>query len=166
VNIGQVVVPDLEFKCELLMIDAQQLNYLGIQIVNMNMNWNLKDIVAEVIGLADGSPNLCFDLILKHALRTCDPARQESQRSLAHGQDDWYDECLVSGARSFESEDTMGRACSSTLNRRMRTRTYGGVWRVPGNGHPYPISSTACGLSVFSIVGADSAETHDRRNPT
>jgi hypothetical protein len=35
----------------------------------------------------------------------------------------------------------MGGACSSTLNRRMRTRTYGGVGRVVSNDRPYPISS-------------------------
>ncbi|MDZ4852593.1 MAG: group II intron maturase-specific domain-containing protein, partial [Pirellulaceae bacterium] len=54
------------------------------------------------------------------------PTRQESQRTLAHVQDDrkrrGNDECLVSRTRSLESEDVMGRACSSSLNRRMRTR--------------------------------------------
>ncbi len=32
------------------------MKYRGVQIVSMN--WILKDIVAEVIGLADGSPRL------------------------------------------------------------------------------------------------------------
>ena len=58
--------------------------------------------------------------------RQADPTRQESQRSVSHGQYDceWcrYDECLVSRARSFESQELMGRACSSSLNRPVRTR--------------------------------------------
>ena len=40
----------------------------------------------------------------------------------------------------FVSQDLMGRACSSSLNRRMQTRTYGGVGRVVSNDHLYPIS--------------------------
>ena len=32
------------------------------------------------------------------------------------------------------------RTCSSSWNRLVRTRMLGGVGRVPGNGHPYPIS--------------------------
>lgn len=75
--------------------------------------------------------------------QTSDPARQELQGSLAYGQDDrerrWYDERLVSRTGFFESQDLMGRTCSSTLNRRMRTRTYGCVGRVVSNDHPYPI---------------------------
>jgi hypothetical protein len=31
------------------------------------------------------------------------------------------------------------RTCSSSWNRLVRTRMLGGVGRVPGNGHPYPI---------------------------
>ncbi len=36
-------------------------------------------------------------------------------------------ERMASSPRSFKHEDIMGRACSSSLDRRMRTRTYGGV---------------------------------------
>jgi RNA-directed DNA polymerase len=39
----------------------------------------------------------------------------------------------------LEHEDSLGRACSTSLNRRMRTRMYGGVGRVTGDGGPYPI---------------------------
>ena len=40
-----------------------------------------------------------------------------------------------------EPKVNLGIPCSASLNRRMRTRMYGGVGRGPGNGHPYPISS-------------------------
>jgi hypothetical protein len=36
------------------------------------------------------------------------------------------------------------RTCSSSWNRLVRTRMLGGVGRVPGNGHPYPISVLFC----------------------
>jgi|GEM_PF-6734651 len=80
-------------------------------------------------------------------------ARDKSQRSLAHGQDDrkwcWNDERLVSGSRSLESQDIMGRACSSSFNHRVRIRMSGGVGRVPRDAHPYPISlSSFVGVSV------------------
>jgi hypothetical protein len=45
----------------------------------------------------------------------------------------------ISYSRCHELEDSMGRACSSAWNRRMRTSMYGGVGRVVGNGHPYTI---------------------------
>jgi hypothetical protein len=67
----------------------------------------------------------------------------QSQRSLTHGQDDrercWYDKRLVSSLRSLESKENLGRTCLSSLNRRMRTRTSGGVGREVSNGRPYPI---------------------------
>jgi hypothetical protein len=77
------------------------------------------------------------------------PTRPESQRALAHGQDDcqrrWYDERLASRSRSLESKDIMERTCSSSLNRRMRTRMSGGVGRAVSNDRPYPISSKTGG---------------------
>ncbi len=39
--------------------------------------------------------------------------------------------CKLEG---LEPKDTLGRACSASLNRRMRTRMYGGVGRMPGKG--------------------------------
>ncbi len=64
----------------------------------------------------------------------CRPTREKSQRSVAHGQDDsqWsrHDECLVASPMGIEFKDTLGRACSPSLNRRMRTRIYGGVGRA------------------------------------
>jgi hypothetical protein len=52
-------------------------------------------------------------------------------RVLGNGQDDckwrWYDASLVSRARSFESQDPMGGACSSSLNRPVWTRM---PWRL------------------------------------
>ena len=39
-----------------------------------------------------------------------------------------------------EFKDSLGRTCSSSLNRRMRTRMSGGVGRASGNRRPYPIS--------------------------
>ena len=39
----------------------------------------------------------------------------------------------------LESEDSLGKTCSSSLNRLVRTRMLGGVGKVPGDGHPYPI---------------------------
>ena len=82
--------------------------------------------------------------------KTSDPTRQESQRTLAYGQDDrnWSrdDERLVSRARSFESQESKGRTCSSSWNHLVRT---GMPWRcggVPRDGHPYPIS--------FSVIAS------------
>ena len=76
--------------------------------------------------------------------RQADPTRQDSQRSVAHGQDDceWcrYDECLVILARCLESEDSLGKTCSSSWNRLVRTRMLGGVGRTVSNDRPYPIS--------------------------
>ncbi len=40
------------------------------------------------------------------------------------------------------------------LNRRMRTRMYGGMGRVPGNGHPYPISALIRRAGMISQVFA------------
>jgi hypothetical protein len=49
-----------------------------------------------------------------------------ASREQAHGQDEdeWrrYDECLVSRARSLESQELMGRACSSLLDRPVQSR--------------------------------------------
>ena len=63
-------------------------------------------------------------------------------RVLGNGQDDckwrWYDASLVSRARSFESQDPMGGACSSSLNRPVWTRMPWWCGEVPGKGHPYP----------------------------
>jgi hypothetical protein len=75
--------------------------------------------------------------------KTGDPARQESHGSLAYGQYDreWCrnHECLLNVTRRFEHEDFMGRTCSSSLDRRMRTLSYGSiVGRVSGNGHTCP----------------------------
>jgi hypothetical protein len=60
------------------------------------------------------------------------------------GQDDrkWCrdDERLVSFAGCLESETPLGGTCSFSWNRLVRPRMLGGVGRVPGNGHPYPIS--------------------------
>ena len=68
------------------------------------------------------------------------------KRTLAYGKDDrkWCrdDERLVSFAGCLESENPQGRTRSSSWNRLARTRMLGGVGRVPGNGHPYPISTT------------------------
>ena len=65
---------------------------------------------------------------------------------MAHGQDDRKrcrdDERLAILARSLESEDPLGRACSSSWNRLVRTRMLGGVGRTVSNGRPYPISPT------------------------
>ena len=83
--------------------------------------------------------------------RQADPTRQDSQRSVAHGQDDceWcrYDECLVILARCLESEDSLGKTCSSSWNRLVRTRMLGGVGRTVSNGRPYPISPMSLGLT-------------------
>ena len=66
---------------------------------------------------------------------------------------------MASSPRSFKHEDIMGRACSSSLDRRMRTRTYGGVGRVPGNGHLYPILPIFCSAGTKDRIasGAKSA---------
>jgi hypothetical protein len=49
-----------------------------------------------------------------------------ASRDQAHGQDAcewrWHDECLVVRARSFESQEILGRACSSSWNCPVRTR--------------------------------------------
>ncbi len=65
------------------------------------------------------------------------------------------DERLVANKRGLEPKDTLGRACSTSLNRRMRTRMHGGVGRVPGNGREncmacdcYPWSSRSFVVSV------------------
>jgi len=78
------------------------------------------------------------------------PARHKSQRTLAHGQNDrkWCrnDERMVSRSGSLESQDIMGRTCSSSLNRRMQIRMSGGVVRVVSNDHSYPMLRHYCGL--------------------
>ncbi|XZE36086.1 hypothetical protein SH501x_001640 [Pirellulaceae bacterium SH501] len=67
--------------------------------------------------------------------RSAHGAAKQVRRIIRRG----YRFAVASSPRGFKHEDIMGRACSSSLDRRMRTRTYGGVGRVPGNGHPYPI---------------------------
>ena len=82
-----------------------------------------------------GRANVLRRLAIRHG-RSCKGPWQ-------HGQDyrKWCrdDERLVSFARCLESENPLGRTCSSSWNRLVRTRMLGGVGRVPGNGHPYPI---------------------------
>jgi len=58
-----------------------------------------------------------------------------------------HDERLVSFARCRESENPLGRACSSSWNRLVRTRMLGGVGRTVSNGRPYPISPMSLGLT-------------------
>src|SRR6056297_1300120 len=74
-----------------------------------------------------------------------DPARSESQRPLAHGQDhcQWGrdDERLVARARDVEPQITLGGTCSASPNRLVRTRLLGGVGRASRKGRPYPSSS-------------------------
>ena len=41
--------------------------------------------------------------------------------------------------RAYQLKEPVGEPCSASLNPRMRTRMYGRVGRVAGNGHPYPI---------------------------
>jgi hypothetical protein len=71
------------------------------------------------------------------------------------GQDDrkWCrdDERLVSFAGCLESETPLGGTCSFSWNRLVRPRMLGGVGRVPGNGHPYPISDYLRGVASFSV---------------
>src|SRR6056297_610856 len=77
-----------------------------------------------------------------------DPARSESQRPLAHGQDhcQWGrdDERLVARARDVEPQITLGGTCSASPNRLVRTRLLGGVGRASRKGRPYPISHSYC----------------------
>src|SRR6056297_863482 len=81
-----------------------------------------------------------------------DPARSESQRPLAHGQDhcQWGrdDERLVARARDVEPQITLGGTCSASPNRLVRTRLLGGVGRASRKGRPYPIS-------VVTAYGSD-----------
>lgn len=71
------------------------------------------------------------------------PTCEESQRPVRYGQDDLKrcrdDERLVSFAACLESENPQGRTCSSSWNRLVRTRIYGGVGRAAAEGHPYRI---------------------------
>ena len=72
-----------------------------------------------------------------------DPTRSQSQRLLAHGeihcQRRGTEQRMAARPRTAQHEVTLGRACSASSNRLVRTRMLGGVGRVPGNGHPYPI---------------------------
>jgi hypothetical protein len=74
-----------------------------------------------------------------------DSTREESQGALAYGENhcQWCrdDECLVRVSGRGESEESLGESCFSSSNRLVRTRMLGGVGRVLGDGHPYPITS-------------------------
>ena len=50
------------------------------------------------------------------------------------------DERLASTSGAYQLKESVGKSCSASLNRRMRTRMYGGVGRVASDGHPYPIA--------------------------
>jgi hypothetical protein len=72
-------------------------------------------------------------------------------------------ECHDSRARGFVSEELMGRSCSSSLNRPVPTRMLGGVGRVPGNGHPYPISAInqrPTPSRIWAIYGSRRVRSH------
>jgi hypothetical protein len=63
-----------------------------------------------------------------------------ASRDQAHGQDacEWrrYDECLVGRVRSFEPQELIGRACSSSWNRPVADPHAVLVWGGwSGNGH-------------------------------
>ena len=89
------------------------------------------------------------------AASSSDPPCEESQGALAHGENhrQWCrdDECLVIVSGRGESEESLGESCSSSSNRLVRTRTLGGVGRVLGDGHPYPISSQFYRIEVRNI---------------
>ena len=81
---------------------------------------------------------------LGRAATPSDPPRSQPQGPLAHGQDHCQrrraDQCVACRTGTDQHEDPVGRACSATSNRLMRTRMSGGVGRVTGDGGPYPIS--------------------------
>ena len=74
-----------------------------------------------------------------------DPPCTQPSGSLAHGQDNrqrcGHDKRVAADSRRHELKDSVGGTCSASLNRRMRTRTYGGVGRASGDRRPYPISA-------------------------
>ena len=49
-------------------------------------------------------------------------------------------ECVAGRTKPAQLKDNVGRACSPSLNRRMRTRMSGGMGRVIPKDGPYPIS--------------------------
>jgi hypothetical protein len=71
-------------------------------------------------------------------------SRTQSERLLAHVKDNCQrsrnDQCVARRTRNVKHQDALGRACSASLNRRMRARMYGGVGRAVSDGRPYPIT--------------------------
>jgi len=59
---------------------------------------------------------------------------------------------MATGTGVTEPQDSLGIDRPSSLNRRMRTRRYGGVGRVTADGAPYPISQDS-GLVSYSYSG-------------
>ncbi len=90
-------------------------------------------------------------------------SRAESKGLPAHVQDNrrrrGTDECVACRTRHVKHEDSLGRACSTSSNRLMRTRMPGGVGRVTGNGGPYPIIWRLVRLVSSVRPMIDAAET-------
>ena len=78
-----------------------------------------------------------LDLAIKHAI-----SRKKLLADVTYTCHTHCDVEQVAGAtRTSFVKATLGRACSSSRNRLVRTRMLGGVGRAVSNGRPYPISS-------------------------
>ncbi len=99
------------------------------------------DVLLEAVASAQASTRNAHSA--RRSQASGDPPCTQPPELLAHVQDNCQrrraDQCVAGRTRTAQPEDTMGQACSTSLNRRMRTRTSGGVGRVTGNGGPYPI---------------------------
>ena len=93
----------------------------------------LETVASAVTSTRDAHP-------IRRSETPSDPPRTPSPRLLAHGQDhcQWRgtDQRVACRTGTAKHEDTLGRACSASSNRLVRTRMLGGVGRAVSDGRP------------------------------